>query len=160
MHPWVSIRTLFLPFPIRPQRGCRFKVKSRDSCLALGLLYLENYIKRPGAGRGGRGGDSPGGETTLCVRRIWPGPGQAVGGRPEGAAPSPSGEEVSWAIPWSRPNPVTTYPLGPLRRRRWGDPPRRPAPLWVRSPRTRSPWRETSPPSDRVPAPPRARTSS
>lgn len=87
----------------------------------------------------------------------------ALGGRTWGRLPAKRARGSPGPPPWARPSSrasLTAHPSGPPLRRSGGTP-RRPASLRGRSPRTRSPWRETSPPpSDRVPAPPRARTSS
>lgn len=138
---------------------CRFKEK-RDWGLALGLLYLENYIKRPGCGWGAAGIPLEGRKQHF----VPPGlahPGRALGGRP-GVAPSAGVRESPWPPPAATETgaSVTTHPSGPPPRQSGGYS-CRPAPLRGRASRTRSPWPETSPPpSDRVPAPPRARTSS
>lgn len=78
--------------------GGRFKAKSRDSGLALVLLYLENYIKYPGVGGGGAAGIPLQGRKQHFV----PAPSGLVGGKCReaglgGGAPSIGGEGVSAA---------------------------------------------------------------
>ena len=71
--------TPFSPLPKQhSQKGCRFKVRPKDSSLVLGLLYLENYIKRPGVGRGGAVGIPLEGRNQHCVPMRLPRPRQVL----------------------------------------------------------------------------------
>lgn len=79
---------------------------------ALGLLYIENYIKCPGVG-GGDPAVIPL-EQRVTTRCVWPSLGVNAGRQSWGSVSQPNrAKGVFWATSWSRPNPhvsVTTHP--------------------------------------------------
>lgn len=147
------------PFPsnFTPQKGCRFKVRPKDSSLVLGLLYLENYIKRPGVGRGGTGGvpleEKPALRARLRLPQI---PRQVPEAGLRARLPVHPAQRVSLATSLVQTSPASlgnhTHPSRPPSEGEWGPP--RPRPPLGQVPAHAQPWQETSPPSDRVPAPP------
>nr|XP_012624781.1 uncharacterized protein LOC105873961 [Microcebus murinus]XP_012624782.1 uncharacterized protein LOC105873961 [Microcebus murinus]XP_012624783.1 uncharacterized protein LOC105873961 [Microcebus murinus]XP_012624784.1 uncharacterized protein LOC105873961 [Microcebus murinus]XP_012624785.1 uncharacterized protein LOC105873961 [Microcebus murinus]XP_012624786.1 uncharacterized protein LOC105873961 [Microcebus murinus]XP_020139484.1 uncharacterized protein LOC105873961 [Microcebus murinus] len=148
------------PLPKQPHAmGWGFQEKSRESSLASGFLYLENCLKCPWGGGGGVWRGFPWRRENKSPCSPWQEQGAGLGAGP-GARGSPQHRGISLATPQARrtllqPSAPSGLPLCGWR----GDTLAAPPP-WGRPRASAAPGEDVGAPSDRVPAPPRARISS